>query len=105
MGIARPKDLSDLIRLEAHLKVTCPDCGRSGIFPVKDIIAYFRSRNWNSAWSVAGRRFRCEGLGPDRGCGRRGATLSLSPIAPPAAASVPRPSVADIKKQIRRERN
>ena len=105
MGIPRPKDLSDLIRLEAHLRVTCSACGRSGVFPVRDVIAYFRSHNWNSAWTVAGERFRCDGTPESPGCGHRGAHLSLTPIEGPPVAPVPQPTLRDLKVQRRRERS
>jgi hypothetical protein len=99
MGIPRPKRLSDLIRLEAHLKVTCPGCGRTGVFPVQDLLAYFRSRGWNAAWDAAGGRFRCEG------CGRRGAHLSLAPMERPAAVAVPVPTARALKERQRRARD
>lgn len=104
MGIPRPKDLSDLIRLEAHLRVTCTACGRSGVFPVRDVIAYFRNRGWNSAWQVAGRRFRCDGTEHAPGCGHRGAHLSLAPIERPPVLPPPQPTARDIKVKARRER-
>jgi hypothetical protein len=58
----RPKDLSDLLRYEANLQVNCRACGRSGTFHTPDVIAYFRSKGWNTAWGMVACRFRCEGL-------------------------------------------
>ena len=102
MGIPRPKDLSDLIRLKANLRISCPKCGRSGVFLTRDVIAYFRSKNWNSAWQAAGERFRCEGFG--KGCGHKGALLSLAPIEEPFKPPVPKPTERDRREEIRRRR-
>jgi hypothetical protein len=99
MGIARPKHLPDLLRLKAHLRVTCPRCDRTGLFPVQDVIAYFRSRGWNLAWDTAGSRFRCEA------CGRRGARLSIAQADEPPRAPLPEPTIRDHKIRLRRERS
>jgi hypothetical protein len=104
MGIARPKDLSDLIKFEAHLRVTCSKCGRSGVFPVKDVLVYFRSKGWNTAWEVAGSHFVCRGMDPDDGCGERAARLGLEPIPQPMIVPKPEPTKVEIKREIRRRR-
>ena len=103
MGIARPKDLDDLRKLEADLKVTCVRCGRAAIFPILPILNHFRSRGWNTAWDTIGRHFACRGKEGDRGCGSREVRLSL---APPDRIPPPKPIVTNraIKERIRRER-
>jgi hypothetical protein len=105
MGIPRPKHLTDLLRLGAHLRVTCTKCGHSGVFPVKDVIAYFRSRGWNLAWDSAGTRFRCEGTAQAPGCTNKGARLSLVQPDQRPNAPLPQPTARDRKIQLRRERS
>ncbi|MFN3944770.1 MAG: hypothetical protein ACK4K7_07560 [Allosphingosinicella sp.] len=89
--------------MDANLKVTCRVCGRTGVFPTRDIVAYFRARSWNSAWTAAGERFRCDGIGAE-GCGARGAHLSLVPIARAPAMEPPRPTARDLRAEADRRR-
>ena len=105
MGIARPKSLTDLPRLNANLRVTCPSCGRSGVYPAKDVIAYFIGKGWNLAWDDAGSRFRCDGGEHDRGCGTRGARLGIEPASHRPVPPPPEPTMRDRKIAARRERS
>lgn len=73
MGLTRIKTLADLRRLDAHLRVTCRSCGHYGVYPLEQMVSYFLGKGWNSAWSEAPRRFRC-----DR-CGERNAQLDPEP--------------------------
>ena len=97
MGIARLKTLYDLRRLCAHLRVTCPACSRSGVFAAEATIEYFHRRNWNPAWSEAGRHFRCDA------CGHRGATLSIAPAGTPPAPP-PLHTKYTVREAVRRSR-
>lgn len=49
IGLARPRQLSDLVRLDADLKVRCAACGRVAIFDVRRVSPFFRTRGWNMA--------------------------------------------------------
>jgi hypothetical protein len=104
MGIARPKSLFDLIKFEANLRVTCPDCGRSGVYPAKDVLAYFRAKGWNTAWEIAGIHFKCDGMAEGEGCGRRGAILSMAAIPRPPVFPKPEPTELDLRKEAERRR-
>lgn len=87
----RPKQLSDLHRYGAHLLVRCPGCGRTAIYPVKDVESYFRARRWNTAWEMVGMRFRCGNPLSGEGCGRKGAEVGMSPVHQPVEPRPPRP--------------
>jgi hypothetical protein len=43
------KNLTDLERHGAFLRVTCPGCRRSVAFDPKGVIGYFRSKGLNTA--------------------------------------------------------
>lgn len=90
MGRFYPKDMNDLVRVQAQLRVTCPGCGRSALFDPKQIVSYYFAHGWNTAWDVAGMHFRCDGNDNGPGCGTRGARLdwapwpaARTPVAPP----------------------
>jgi hypothetical protein len=89
MGRFYPKNLTDLIRVEAQLRVTCPSCGRTALFDPKQIISYYRAHGWNTAWEIAGMHFHCSGNDRGLGCGGRGARLSWEPW--PMARTRPAP--------------
>ncbi|WP_156680083.1 hypothetical protein [Sphingomonas profundi] len=100
MGIARPKTLHDLVKLNAHLRITCQvrGCGRSAVYEAKGLVGYFLARGWNLAWEAAPSRFRCDA------CGQRQARLSLEPIKVPIVPPPPEPTERDHKAEIRRRR-
>jgi hypothetical protein len=100
----RLKDLSDLIKHQAHLRVTCLRCGRVADFPVAGVIEYFSSVRFNTAWDVAGSYFRCEGGLKGSGCGHKGARLSMIPMNQTVKLPKPQPTKADIKREERLRR-
>lgn len=87
------------MRVGAGLRITCGGCGRSGLYEPRGIISWFRHKNLNQDWTIAGSYFRCDE------CGHRGAWLGWEPLFP-AALGPPAPieSVDQAKQRRRRER-
>jgi hypothetical protein len=104
MGIARPKDLADLARLDANLKVTCRDCGRSAVYELLPILNHFRGRGWNTAWSTIGRRFRCAGTAESPGCGSRDMAVGMVPLDRPPPPE-PKLTETQLRQRARRKRH
>ncbi|HEX8215649.1 MAG TPA: hypothetical protein VF582_09310 [Allosphingosinicella sp.] len=103
MGIPRPKDLSDLRKLDADLKVTCRRCGRSAVFPLLPLLNHFRQRGWNTAWHSLSHRFACRGVVGRPGCGAKEIALGLEPRDNPEPPK-PRLTAREIKELVRRSR-
>lgn len=86
MGGQNQRELVHLFRAGADLRVTCPECGRTAVFPIKETISYFHSRNWSTAMQLVGKRFRCAGSPMSPGCGKVGMDVaehfSLKPPVP-----------------------
>jgi hypothetical protein len=100
MGRFHPKRISDLLKVNAHLRVTCAGCRRMCVFDVRAVLQWFTSRRTprNEDWTIAGSYFRCEE------CGHRGAELGWVP--PPTDAG-PAPLIESrdqVKQRQRRER-
>lgn len=97
MGRFYPKRISDLLKVGAHLQVTCLGCGRSPVYDTRAVLAFFTDwrRPRNEDWTIAGSYFRCDQ------CGHRGAKLGWVP--PPEPRSpVPLIESRDQEKQRRR---
>jgi hypothetical protein len=96
--------LGDALAKGYHLKISCPVCGRSGIYGIRGVLDHFRSghRARNTNLQVAGTYMRCD---PDYGgCGHRGAKLKL--VAPYRAPDLPplKPSAYELRRRADRER-
>lgn len=100
----RLKDLTDLIKHKANLRVMCPKCGRVADFPVQGIVEYFRSVRFITAWDAAGSYFRCVGGFNGGGCGHKGARLSMIPMNQTVKLPKPEPSKADLRREERLRR-
>jgi hypothetical protein len=100
-GVGRfyPRRISDLLRIGAHLEVTCRGCGRRGIYDTRAVMQWFttsRPRR-NDDWTIAGSYFRCEA------CRHRGAELGWVP-SPREARPAPLESANQRRQRLRRER-
>jgi hypothetical protein len=62
--VGDPKDLSDLRRVEATLRVTCRRCGHAREFDIGELGRELSRRRKSSAWDALPHHFRC-------GCGAR----------------------------------
>lgn len=97
MAKRRADTLDDLHGISARLRVTCRVCGRTGVYPIADVITYFRARGWSRLLAHATVRFPCEGaVGRDDGCGARDVELRAdreqwTPPPPPKPAPLPHP--------------
>lgn len=98
------RTLSDIDRLNGLLRVTCPDCGHSGLYDAWSMAEYFHSRSLNTALEVAGSYFRCEGGFGEKGCGHRGARLSMEPRPLSPVIPKPQPTELQLRQEARRRR-
>ena len=57
------RDLDDLSRKGADLRITCRDCGHSRSAAIWDVQRIFRNRMWSTDWTQVARRFRCRKCG------------------------------------------
>ena len=100
MGRFNPRCISDLLRVGAHLRVTCRGCGRSGVYATRAVLQFFNDRRHprNQDWTIAGSYFRCTV------CHHRGADLGWVPP-PPTSSPAPLIESRDqAKMRMRRER-
>jgi ribosomal protein S27E len=76
----RSDSLDDLNGITARLRITCRECDHSAVYLTRDIVSYFRAKNWSRLFAHAEVRFRCDG------CGARNASFRAwrEPAAPPA---------------------
>ena len=80
----RPKDLADLCKFDADLKVRCRRCGRWAVFDILPVLNHFRGRGWNTTWGCVAWHFICKGTNEDRGCGSKDLSVSMVPRPKPA---------------------
>ncbi|WP_239436189.1 hypothetical protein [Sphingomonas sp. ACRSK] len=85
------KDLSDMLRHDAHVRVRCGHyrCRNETIMRVAPLVALFRKKRWNTDLTIAGYRLRCSR------CGRRGAHLEMAPASAAPHLDPPRHLRAD----------
>jgi len=57
------RDLDDLSRKRADLRVACRDCGHARSLAIADVQRVFRHRMWSTEWGQIARRFRCRKCG------------------------------------------
>lgn len=53
------RQLSDLTRIGANLRLTCLACGHTGVMHAGEVTSYFVAKRWNLAWETAAARFSC----------------------------------------------
>ncbi len=76
MGVVKLRDMADLIRWRAELRVVCNTCGREARFDPAAMLKWFRSHGWSTSLDVAAHRFRCDGPEAGVGCGSKDVRLS-----------------------------
>ena len=84
MGGIRFRVLSDLARMEAHPKITCPKCGHSAIYERAGLISLFHAKGWNPSLEVAGAHLRCSK------CDHKGARVEAAVLDRKQRVPVPR---------------
>ncbi len=100
----RPKDLADLGRWDADLKITCRSCGRWAVFELLPILNHFKGRGWNTSWGCVAARFICKGTPQEPGCGSKRLRAGLAPRPQPPR---PEPILTELqmRQKTRRERH
>lgn len=77
------RDLAELARHGGSVHAQCRTCGRTAIFSVFELLAFFRQRHWPIAWPRFAERLRCEG------CDARGPRVSWRTDPPPPEDPMP----------------
>jgi len=72
--VGNPKNLSDLRRIEAALRVTCARCGRTGLYDRETLLADRMTHQLPTDWESMKTGFQCE-------CGARDSHLLPVPFA------------------------
>jgi ribosomal protein S27E len=84
MAKVRPDCLDDLAGKSDRMEIRCRACGHCAVYLIRDIIGYFRHRNWSRLFSHAAVRFRC------RTCGTKDAAFGVAPR-PWTLPAIPKP--------------
>jgi ribosomal protein S27E len=83
MAKTRLESLDQLLGVSAVMRITCRECEHSALYATKEIVGYFRARNWSRLFAHASVRFRCDK------CGKRNVTFVV--WKEPALPKPPRP--------------
>ena len=85
--VGQPKNLADLRKIDADLRVVCRACGRRRVFDRELLHSDLLRRGKSTDWTLMPRHFRCSG----RGCRSRDVRLEILPFArrevPPVLAT------------------
>lgn len=60
------RDLEDLSRKRADLRISCRDCGHAGSIQIYQALDLFRRNRWSTDWYEVARRFWCRKCGSKR---------------------------------------
>lgn len=91
--------LADYARRGFDIEVTCLDCGRVVVFPTREMIDYFHSRQWLTSIETVKLHLVCKGERAGiRGCGSRRVRVRAT-AAPPTPPDPPPPAAPRIRRE------